>query len=144
MFGIGLPEMLLILAIALIIIGPKKLPDIAKSLGRALGEFKKATGDLKESVGLNKDFRDVKKAFKDINQDVKDSILASTSETEKPTAFQQEPADSPPPNPDENRSAEQATTKKETPPEDPTSEIQQNDKGPDTPEGSAPETESHK
>jgi sec-independent protein translocase protein TatB len=43
MFGIGMPEMFLILAIALIVIGPKKLPDLAKSLGRAFGEFKKAT-----------------------------------------------------------------------------------------------------
>ena len=41
MFGIGMPEMILILAVALIVIGPKKLPDLAKSLGRALGEFKK-------------------------------------------------------------------------------------------------------
>jgi sec-independent protein translocase protein TatB len=42
MFGIGMPEMILILAVALIVIGPKKLPDLAKSLGRAFGEFKKA------------------------------------------------------------------------------------------------------
>ena len=45
MFGIGMPEMILILAIALIVIGPKKLPDLAKSLGRAMREFKKATND---------------------------------------------------------------------------------------------------
>ena len=42
MFGIGVPELLIIMAIALIVIGPKKLPDLAKSLGRALNEFKKA------------------------------------------------------------------------------------------------------
>ena len=47
MFGIGMPEMLLILAIALIVIGPKKLPDLAKSLGRAFAEFKRATSCFK-------------------------------------------------------------------------------------------------
>ncbi len=53
MFGMGMPEILLILAIALIVIGPKKLPDIAKSLGRAMGEFKKATNDLKNTINLD-------------------------------------------------------------------------------------------
>ncbi len=65
MFGIGMPEMLLILAIALIVIGPKKLPDLAKSMGRALREFKKATSELKESIELDTDFREVKKNFKE-------------------------------------------------------------------------------
>lgn len=53
MFGMGMPEILLILAIALIVIGPKKLPDIAKALGRAMGEFKKATNDLKSSINID-------------------------------------------------------------------------------------------
>lgn len=75
MFGIGMPEMIMILAIALVVIGPKKLPDLAKSLGRALGEFKKATRDFKESLEFEDDFKeikDVKKAFDDMNQDVRD------------------------------------------------------------------------
>lgn len=49
MFGIGMPELLLILALALIVIGPKKLPDIAKALGRGLAEFKRATDEMKNS-----------------------------------------------------------------------------------------------
>lgn len=74
MFGIGMPELLLILAIALIVIGPKKLPDLAKSLGRAMREFKRATSDFKESLELDGDLKDVKSAFDDIKGDIKDPL----------------------------------------------------------------------
>ncbi len=49
MFGIGFPELLLILAIALIVLGPKRLPDLARALGRGFSEFKRATDELKQS-----------------------------------------------------------------------------------------------
>lgn len=49
MFGIGFPELLLIMAIALIVLGPKRLPDIARALGRGFSEFKKATDELKNT-----------------------------------------------------------------------------------------------
>jgi TatA/E family protein of Tat protein translocase len=52
MFGIGTPELILILIVGLIVIGPKKLPDIAKALGRALGEFRRATDEIKENIDL--------------------------------------------------------------------------------------------
>ena len=74
MFGIGMPEMLLICAVALIVIGPKKLPDLAKSLGRAFGEFKRATSDLKESLEIDTDLSDVSKPFDEITDDIKDSL----------------------------------------------------------------------
>jgi Tat protein translocase TatB subunit len=50
MFGIGMPELLVILGLALILIGPKKLPQLAKSLGKTMGELRKATDDLKETI----------------------------------------------------------------------------------------------
>ncbi len=75
MFGIGMPEVLLILAVALIVIGPKKLPDLAKSLGRAIGEFKKATHEFKESIDINSDLKDVKDTFEDMNESIKDAAI---------------------------------------------------------------------
>jgi len=50
MFGIGLPELILIMAVALIVVGPEKLPGLAKSLAKGIVELKKATGALKESL----------------------------------------------------------------------------------------------
>ena len=49
MFGIGFPELLLIMAIALIVLGPKRLPDLARALGRGFSEFKRATDELKQT-----------------------------------------------------------------------------------------------
>ena len=49
MFGIGFPELLMIMALALIVLGPKRLPDLARSLGRGFSEFKRATDELKQT-----------------------------------------------------------------------------------------------
>jgi len=73
MFGIGMPELLLILAIALIVIGPKRLPDIARALGKGLAEFRRATDDLKEE-------------FHQIESETEDSLAEQPpQEDEKPS-----------------------------------------------------------
>lgn len=47
---LGFPELLLIFAIALIVFGPRKLPEIGRTIGRAFGEFRRATHELKSSL----------------------------------------------------------------------------------------------
>jgi Tat protein translocase TatB subunit len=61
MFGIGFPELLLILALALIVLGPKRLPDLARALGRGLSEFKRATEELKQTFEEESRPRDLKR-----------------------------------------------------------------------------------
>jgi len=83
-----MPEILMILAIALIVIGPKKLPDLAKTLGRAMGEFKRSAQDFKRSIDVEttvKDIKDIadpeidlKKMVKDVN--TKDETTAPSKE----------------------------------------------------------------
>ncbi len=80
MFGMGMPEIMLILAIALIVIGPKKLPDLAKSLGRALGEFKHATKEFKSAIDIDEDVKSIGKPFDDLSEQVKKNFSSSSTE----------------------------------------------------------------
>ncbi|HWP57554.1 MAG TPA: twin-arginine translocase TatA/TatE family subunit [Candidatus Acidoferrales bacterium] len=50
MFGIGMPELLVILGLALIVLGPKRLPEIARALGKGMSEFRRATDELKDEL----------------------------------------------------------------------------------------------
>ncbi|WP_299978497.1 Sec-independent protein translocase protein TatB [Desulfobacula sp.] len=78
MFGLGMPEILMILAIALIVIGPKKLPDLAKTLGRAMGEFKRSAQDFKRSIDVEttvKDIKDVADPETDLKGIIKDANI---------------------------------------------------------------------
>ena len=93
MFNIGLPEMLIILAIALIVFGPNKLPELAKAFGRAMREFKKATEEVKESFEAEtRDLEELKSNLADENiltdltKEINDSIESSTGTAVSPDA----------------------------------------------------------
>jgi sec-independent protein translocase protein TatA len=79
MFGIGMPELLVIAVIALLVVGPKKLPDIAKALGKGLSEFRKVTEEATETIKETLKTDEIKK---DMN-DIKDSLLYGKEEEKK-------------------------------------------------------------
>ncbi len=110
MFGIGMPELILILAVALIVIGPKKLPDLARSLGKALNEFKNVTQDVRDSINTDaKDTRPIEKngpgrIGRRTGTDISEKEAEAVSHTEKDPGpavqtgvpeYDAEPAESP-------------------------------------------------
>jgi sec-independent protein translocase protein TatA len=85
MFGLGIPELIVIFIIALVVFGPKKLPELGKSIGRAMAEFKKASEDFQESVRT--EMREVER-----EASVKEDIKRIEQNIEEGTKIAEDPA----------------------------------------------------
>jgi len=105
MFNIGLPELLIIVAIALIVFGPNKLPELAKAFGRAMREFKKATEEVKES--FEAETRDLEELKSTLTEE-KENLIANLAEEVSGVA-------------EEATTSPEATTKTSAPAESPNS-----------------------
>ncbi|PLX67553.1 MAG: Sec-independent protein translocase TatA [Denitrovibrio sp.] len=84
MFGLGMSEVILILAVALIVIGPKKLPEVAKGVGKGYAEFKKYMNDFKEAVNVDLDVEPAKKPTSTKAQDVYDEHYKDVTKSDEP------------------------------------------------------------
>jgi sec-independent protein translocase protein TatB len=83
MFGIGMPELLLILALALIVLGPKKLPELARALGKGMAEFRRATDELKDELRQMEHDIEAESSVDATSKD--DSVLEKPSDATSPS-----------------------------------------------------------
>jgi TatA/E family protein of Tat protein translocase len=75
MFGsIGLPELIVIFIIALLVFGPKKLPEVGKSLGKAIREFKKASDELRSKVEEEINAADIRNDISEVQKEVQEDL----------------------------------------------------------------------
>ncbi len=80
MFGLGVPELVIILVIALIIFGPKKLPEVGKALGKSIREFKESADGIKKDIETGVGLDEKSK------EDLKSAISVDDKPKEKPPA----------------------------------------------------------
>ncbi len=77
MFDIGFQELLVILVIALIVVGPSKLPDLARALGRGISEIRKATNEIKDTLEQDETVKEIKKEFQSAQRGVTPDTLGT-------------------------------------------------------------------
>lgn len=84
MFGIGLPELIIILIVGLIVLGPQKLPEMAKGIAKALSEFRKATQEIKQNLEIDESLKEIKQNIDDSVKDLRENIAESMGGVENP------------------------------------------------------------
>ncbi len=73
---LGFPEIILILVIALVVFGPKKLPELSRTIGKALGEFRKASGELRSA--MEEEMRELERHTKELEQKAEQALPSET------------------------------------------------------------------
>lgn len=102
MGSIGIPELIMIFVIALLLFGPRKLPEIGRSIGKAMGEFRRASNDLKRSLEEEvaaEELRDVGREVRSAAAAVTDSLAPPVEPTAAATPPAEEGPAAPPPEP---------------------------------------------
>lgn len=100
MFGIGLPEMIVILAVALVVVGPEKLPELARSLAKGVVELKRTMHQLKHSLTEEGELDSVETELRDTRKEIQKQLIDNDFQVWQPEAKpKEEKADTQQPSP---------------------------------------------
>jgi len=93
MFNLGMPELIIIFIVALLVFGPKKLPELGKSLGRAMGEFRRTSQEIRDSLESEVETSKIKEELLEQQKEVQQSLTEASkvyTEEEKPAETAEE------------------------------------------------------
>jgi sec-independent protein translocase protein TatA len=90
--SIGIPELILIFVVALLLFGPKKLPDIGRTIGKAMGEFRRASNDLKHSLEEEVAADELRRVRQEVREASDVARAALTEQIYSPEPYAPEPA----------------------------------------------------
>jgi Tat protein translocase TatB subunit len=107
MFNLGIQELIIIFIIALLFIGPKQLPELAKTLGKIVRDFRRATNEITDSVQREArkidDFKE--EVAQDIKKDVDFKLISETDSVATNTPSKEETAETKPEDPTDDRNS---------------------------------------
>ena len=93
MFGIGLPELFLIGLVALVVVGPKNLPQTLRAIGRAVREFQRASRELRQEAGFDDVVNEVTRPLREGLSGIEEDVRSTVDDAKRTMTLEEEPVD---------------------------------------------------
>ena len=93
MFGIGIPELILVALVALVVVGPKNLPGTLRALGRAIREFQRASRELRRDAGFDEVVEEVTRPLREGLSGIEEDVRSTVDDAKRTMTLEAEPID---------------------------------------------------